>query len=968
VESALETRDIEAVTAQDRPYGGVCVMKDPLQTEKAPWAVLGIQPDADKATVEEAFLNAFGRIPPIKATRARDAMLNPVKRARYELLYFDDAVLAGLIPNPVADTSALDAAKRMSTAVQWENQLKKRFPDPAISRSIAVLWYQWTLHEEERLCALVAAAAKAGTVKNVKPAKRDLLRQIRRAEGVTCQPGDHQCVELSCSWRQDCLSSAPPLEEMWRKVIAYWSMLAHTSHFWDGGLRISQPHGDTLQKEFLEELRSRLLTLRQRYSSALEGNNEVSASQQLEGLACVGAKTAKALAEAGITTLRDVVRVGSQGVMKAKGITRKSAEEIVKAAEAALEEQSAPSRQYFELGVDLACELESAEAMAGFGARTPAGKICCGVLMLKYMGLLETMRSQVRAAALKGSSTAAKLEKCIVPGYLRVQVLLRDNKPEEALSAIDSMPADERKSPEIVELRTKALMVLGKKRESVDRIEDALDCWEQALRGEHTRAMDNELRNQIVSSCLEAANSKKVKETDRAIDILEHGYRIVRDEKLQVLLAEMLNHRGVATFDKGQELLKGKNGKRPSTREVMPVFEKGIADLRRARDLGSKDAAKNLAAAESIVAEAKEGMLDLPEGAQELLKKSYEASQRSDYDTAISCLREVVRLAGERCPAQIRKSLAIALSNQAMDNRNRAIGILNEEVENHNRRYEQVIAMLKAGRTHMPYFHSAFEQRSCAMCGNAAGYSFKISEGETVGLCERHVGEVRSMIETPPPNAQAIALLQAAERGFFEAAHLDPDGGAPKENLEEVRQLLSKLGVAPRDYTRDLAATAKRAKAQAPKREQPAAPPKAPKQSAPAAQARSAQGQAGKKTAPAAETPKRSPQKRNAAHACLIFLMWLAAVTVALEHLPVGTGSLVHESLYIWNRGGFQRFVVLFATVLSAGTVAAGLGVLGVAWVWNGLCRKRWRDKSGFERFVEVAMYVFVTVAVMAYL
>lgn len=63
--------------------------------------------------------------------------------------------------------------------------------------------------------------------------KRELIRQLRSTEGVECNPNEPSICRQAddCRWREDCFSHAPPLEELWKKVIGYWGMLAAQEDF-----------------------------------------------------------------------------------------------------------------------------------------------------------------------------------------------------------------------------------------------------------------------------------------------------------------------------------------------------------------------------------------------------------------------------------------------------------------------------------------------------------------------------------------------------------------------------------------------------------------------------------------------------------------------------------------------------------------------------------------------------------------
>ncbi|MFA5251560.1 MAG: hypothetical protein WC454_03115, partial [Phycisphaerae bacterium] len=49
------------------------------------------------------------------------------------------------------------------------------------------------------------------------------MKSLNKAKGIDCSGKDGSaCSHTNCFWRQDCCSSAPRLEIMWEKTIAYW--------------------------------------------------------------------------------------------------------------------------------------------------------------------------------------------------------------------------------------------------------------------------------------------------------------------------------------------------------------------------------------------------------------------------------------------------------------------------------------------------------------------------------------------------------------------------------------------------------------------------------------------------------------------------------------------------------------------------------------------------------------------------
>ena len=211
-------------------------MKDPLHIGSTPYETLGVGRGAAKAEVEKAFAEALRHhVPPHVAQAARDALVRKEKRterALCDVLLYEDECLARLTPNPLEDASGLSPRKRLASARAWEQQLKRGFPDVGIAHSLGVLWYWWAMHEEQRQDALVSALPVEQLAD--KQSKSGLLKAACAKNGARCEPGGRNCERTDCVWREDCYSSAPPLEEMWGRVIAYWSMLSVSPDLWDG--------------------------------------------------------------------------------------------------------------------------------------------------------------------------------------------------------------------------------------------------------------------------------------------------------------------------------------------------------------------------------------------------------------------------------------------------------------------------------------------------------------------------------------------------------------------------------------------------------------------------------------------------------------------------------------------------------------------------------------------------------------
>ncbi len=820
----------------------VCVraiMKDPLHTELTAYEILGVGREADKAEVEKAFAQALRRhVPPYVAQAARDMLMRKEKRldrVLCDVTLYDDACLGRLAPNPLEDASVLGSARRLKTAEAWEQQLKRDFPNVGIAHSLGVLWYWWAVYEEQRQDVLVSALPAERLAG--KQSKTDLLKAVCTKDGAHGNRGTSNCEHTACAWHEDCCFSAPPLEEMWRRVIAYWSMLWVSPDLWDKWLGLLPAEADKGKKKQGESLRNRLADSAQRYGQRLGGDHPITA-------------------------------------------------------------------RYRQLQVALASEAQTAKAMAASGYRTRRGRVGAGVMMLEYLGLLETVRSQVDELVSKDpkNKDMRQLQKVLSPCF-PITVLLDNDKPEEALAQIERLSGKVRKSKEADQLRGWAFLLLGRQQRSVRRIEDALTSWGKALESDLTDEMRREVQREVVSTCQSQAAAIQNRDVDQAIDILQKGLALVRDSKLELALADALVTRAIAVFNSGQKEL-GKASSVASRRRIAQRLLTAKADLEQAAKLGSKDAEKNLKAAESILEAIHDPFMDLPDKVYELIREAQQASGRrdwelavdkckaayrlkkdrrvadalaealtnraiaslnkgqeemkgtpnatarkriassfekakadlelaaklgstraaenlqaaerlladlnsgifevrelvsaadaaagrEDWDTAVERLREAGRKAGAQTPAFVRKNLAMSLANRAVRNANRAVKMLDDAASAHRDAVETLLGNLR---------HHYGD--NCAMCGTSryssygqSWFTVTLPDGTSAQLCSGCTARLQSLQESAPkPNAEALSLLGSARDDLREAAELDSESEYVRKNLEDVNKLVNEVG------------------------------------------------------------------------------------------------------------------------------------------------------------------------------
>ncbi|MDD5017787.1 MAG: hypothetical protein PHO15_06795 [Eubacteriales bacterium] len=123
-------------------------MKDPLQTAKTPYEILGVEEDAEQSAVNKAFKDRLLSGDNIaEINNARNTLSRPNQRAFADIFLYDDTFLNQMKPS--ASNSALTGG-RSNTKEAWGNILSKLFPNKAYLHSMAVLSYWWAVNSEEK--------------------------------------------------------------------------------------------------------------------------------------------------------------------------------------------------------------------------------------------------------------------------------------------------------------------------------------------------------------------------------------------------------------------------------------------------------------------------------------------------------------------------------------------------------------------------------------------------------------------------------------------------------------------------------------------------------------------------------------------------------------------------------------------------------------------------------------------------
>ena len=239
-------------------------MKDPLHLGPTPHEVLGLADENHpNRIVDAARVRALARgVPANRAMAAADALKKPVERAWHRLLYYDEACLERLTPNPLVDAGVLSLENRAATAQAWETAFRAGFPaDPAMAHSLALLHYWWALHLEAQLA------------------------------------GDPRGSSAR-------LSST--LVEAWRGTIAYWAFLLETPEFWRDGANLTTEDETLLRQKLKSTVQDRL----QEQAMALTQQPAGEEYRTLHTAWTAELESAHVIARYGAKTRRGTIRAG----------------------------------------------------------------------------------------------------------------------------------------------------------------------------------------------------------------------------------------------------------------------------------------------------------------------------------------------------------------------------------------------------------------------------------------------------------------------------------------------------------------------------------------------------------------------------------------------------------------------------------------------------------------------------------
>ena len=344
-------------------------------------------------------------------------------------------------------------------------------------------------------------------------------------------------------------------------------------------------------------------------------------------------------------------------------------------------DETGPLKELYRgLNLELTTELYTSKEIQRLGFKIQGNNILCGRLMLDRAGFLNQVKDQVSKGLMGGDSNSDALLRLntALSAHHSIAILV-DNRPEDALKAIEGLSADDQESFEIGELKARAFMELGRQKADLGYAADALDAWEKALEIDQNNTFTDKIRTLIVSTCLDEAANLKRYQQEEAIKFLESGLNLVDDEKLRLSLSDLYTLRGIKTFTDAQKEIEKRNGS--VTSELISALEKGLADMKRAEEMGSKRAAEQAERAENYLNGAKHGFLNISDQTRKVVSQADKAAERKEWKEAIGLLREFLKTLKGTEQVIIKKRLAQYLNARAVENINASMTKHHEAVQ-----------------------------------------------------------------------------------------------------------------------------------------------------------------------------------------------------------------------------------------------------------------------------------------------
>lgn len=710
-------------------------MKDVLQVDENHYEVLDIPQSATAAEIEKAFRNGLRTRPKQikKLTAARTTLLRPYDRAMVDLLLYTKNV-AGLTLSPMSEPEVLQPANRLSTARSWERDLKKSFPNYAIAHSLAVFYYWWSIYEENEISGLIGGAN--GSLKGItfKDLKAQLVQEGFRKQGIQCEAVRRQRDTFAspCSRRAEC------------------------------------PHGHCCDKPFPdpEVLWQKTICY---WAMVLASDEFWNDTMKVN---------------AGI---RDEIR--ETFPKKLKSMFHTYAQRFHSNGTSALADT------YEDLELTVSTEIRTATIMPKAGVRTSNGKLCCGSVLLKQLGLIEHVRSQVaeRLKKYPSDEIIRELHISLSPCF-SIYVQIENKQYQAALEALEALSADERKSQEVRSLYVTAICEVGKQKNSVGKYAEALECWQKGIEADPKSDGADKMTSEIVAMCRKRATAVQDSHRPEAIALLDKALKIVSDKGLTELLAELLASEAIVIHN---TTLEKEEAGEPITEQLVQQYRRALELVERAVKLGSQHAADNLNTIRET-ASLRIAMMSLPGPSREFIRKALSARQKGKLDEAINMLDVALSLAKDGNRDVLAKELASALCSrgisricQALDSRQGAIDKLNaafHELEIKSRLSPPGLGLRILSST-----------TNCVRCnGSIYGryFTFNLQGGGSATVCESCGTYLNGLVDASNTlDSKATGLARDGFADIAEASDLNPSSEDVREQLKKAREILQRYSV-----------------------------------------------------------------------------------------------------------------------------------------------------------------------------
>lgn len=508
------------------------------------------------------------------------------------------------------------------------------------------------------------------------------------------------------------------------------------------------------------------------------------------------------------------------------------------------------AKRYKEYELLFNTEMKTAQKLSRAGVQLSRGRrlytISCGRMMLEHVGMLGSVQEQLERIIQNypENEELRKLADSLSP-HFSIAVLIDENKFDEAIKEIKKLPLEEQGKEEILRLLAKSYLYKGKQLFSLNKYEDALDCWEKGL---DTGQLGEELKDAIVSNCKTVSASLQNNDPETAIMILEKALKLVKNKELQLILGQILNQQGVLLINEAQRKLESK--KKDSLSSVINEVEKGISYFERAANLGFEQASQNLKAAIALLKIAKSGFFNLPPEVSRLVQEANEVIEKTGkFEEGIRILKTALEKTEGQAKTYIKKLIAQYLNAFAVQKVNSAMEKINSVMEKHQKEIgENVQKFLKSGGESnwgcflalfliliLPIFIFSYIKVGlnkalkiagwliflmiifapfidsliniikrfftsvptiplCSLCSRRASYRYNLPDYGDINLCDVHNDKLRSILEAPPKiDNLTLLLIFSAKSDLEEAVGLDPEVEQAKQNLKYVNDLIAQL-------------------------------------------------------------------------------------------------------------------------------------------------------------------------------